>query len=237
MILRSTGRSIAAVLVILTVGPLVPTTLAVVDPSPPTGTFSQPTYDPGTNELVITTSFSDPESGVASVATSCDGGPEFVRPYATTVRIPALDPAAGGCPAFGVVDLLVRVFNGAGASTDQTFRIDLQPVVTFDYPLPARTGERFTIRPVYTPGYVPPPDAMCRWEFRWGDTASLRDNEFNETFGFVLFEGTAGEGFCSEWTFTLPWVPVPQFELDFRGSVPTARSGSWPVVPSRGSPR
>lgn len=106
--------------------------------------------------------------------------------------------------------------------------VDESAQVSFDYPLPARTGEPFTIRPVYSLGYTPPPDAMCRWEFRWGDTASLRDSAFNETFGFLLFEGTAAEGFCGDWTFTLPWVPVPQFELAFSGPVPMARSGSWP---------
>ena len=103
-----------------------------------------------------------------------------------------------------------------------------EPTVSFEYPLPARTGQPFTIHPVYSDGFVPAPTDVCRWEFRWGNTASLRDNEFDDTFGFLLFEGAAADGFCGDWDFTLPWVPVPQFEVDFRGPVPTARSGIWP---------
>lgn len=202
---------------------------AVDDSTPPAGTWTWPTYDRATDELVITSTFSDPESGVVSLTMSCDGAPEVVHSYAATVRVPARDPGAGGCADYGENYLTVSVVNGAGQSTaPRRFLIEMTAQVTFEYPLPARTGQPFTIRPVYSPGYVPPPDAMCRWEFRWGDTPSLRDNAFNETFGFLLFEGTAAEGFCGDWTFTLPWVPVPQFELDFRGPVQTARSGSWP---------
>lgn len=207
----------------------VPVVAAVVDSTAPTGDWVGLAFDRSANELVLTSTFADPESAVVSLTTSCDGAPEVVLSYAATVRIPALDPTAGGCAEYGVNDLTAYVTNAAGQSTaPRRLVVEMTAEVSFEYPLPARTGEPFTIRPVYSPGYTPPPNAMCRWEFRWGDTASLRDNEFNETFGFLLFEGTAAEGFCGEWTFTLPWVPVPQFELDFRGPAQMARSGSWP---------
>lgn len=234
MTARSTARSLVAALVFVSAGVFAPTTLALDDPSPPTGTFGYPAYDPVADELVIRTSFTDPESGVTSLATSCEGGPEVVRPYATTVRLPARDPAGGGCPGFGVMSLVVRIINGSGSSTDRAFSVDLLPIVTFEYPLPPRTGERFTIRPMYSAGFVRPPDAACTWEFRWGSTAALRDNDHDETFGAMGFAGPASQGFCDEWTFTLPWVPLPQFEVNFEmrsdvGIVPqTVRSGSWP---------
>jgi hypothetical protein len=119
-----------------------------------------------------------------------------------------------------VLALLASAVPAVVHAEDPTFQIE--------YPLPARTGQPFTIEPVYSDGYVPPPDTICRWEFRWGNTASLRDNEFDETFGYVLFEGRADDGYCGAWTFTLPWVPVPQYEIFFRGPVPNVRSGSWP---------
>lgn len=228
MIARRRRFLIGAIVVIMSAAS-VPIVSAVDDSTAPTGTWTWPTYDRSTDELVLTSTFTDPESGVVSLTTSCDGAPEVVLPYAVTVRIPALDPAAGGCADYGENYLTAYVTNGAGQSTlPRRFLVEMPAQVVFEYPLPARTGEPFTIRPVYSPGYVPPPDALCRWEFRWGDTSSLRDNEFNETFGFLLFEGTAADGFCGEWTFTLPWVPVPQFEVDFRGPVPMARSGVWP---------
>jgi len=229
-----TRRWLVAPLLIVLASALAPAAAAVDDPTPPVGSYVYPTYDRAADELVITTSFTDADSGVASIATSCEGGPEVVRPYATTIRVPAREPASGGCPGYGSHAVLVRVINGGGTAAQKSFGVDMFAAVTFAYPLAPRTGHPFTIRPVYSPGFVIPADASCTWEFRWGNTPSLRDNDHDETFGAMGFGGLATDGFCGDWTFTLPWVPVPQFEVSFdmsssTGSVPqTLRSGTWP---------
>jgi hypothetical protein len=88
---------------------------------------------------------------------------------------------------------------------------------TIEMPLAAVTGQPFTIRPVYPAGFTIAPDDVCRTEFRWGDDSALFSQQSNNTFGGILFEGPASEGFCGEWTFTLPWVPYRQYALDFTG--------------------
>jgi hypothetical protein len=125
--------------------------------------------------------------------------------------------------------LLVSLPAAALAAADAVTTTSIaqaEPVVQLEFPLPARTGEPFTIRPVYSDGYVPPPSAKCSWELRWGNTKSLIDNEFDETFGGMYFDGFASDGFCGEWTFTLPWVPVRQFEVSFDGPATLVRTGT-----------
>lgn len=229
--LRMRGLALASAAVLVAVvapSSLAPRVLAADDTTPPVGTFPEWGFDNVTAELIVRADHDDSESGVVSIGVSCEGGPEVLYPYAETVRVPAIDPAAGGCPGYGYHSVYVRVINGAGLSTYASDNIAIEPAVWFEYPLPAKTGQPFTIRPVFSPGYVVPPDQTCRIEFRWGDTPSLRDNDFNDTFGFLLFEGRAADGFCGEWTFTLPWVPVPQFELSWRGPAQELRSGEWP---------
>jgi hypothetical protein len=218
----------AVLVAVLAPASLAPAGLAADDVTPPVGTFPEWGFDDKTGELLIHADHEDPESGVVSVGVSCEGGPEVLYPYAETVRVPAVEPTAGGCPDYGYHRVTVRVINGAGLSTSASDKVPIEPAVWFEYPLPAKTGQPFTIRPVFSPGYVVPAGTVCRIEFRWGDTPSLRDNDFNDTFGFLLFEGTAADGFCGEWTFTLPWVPYPQFELSWRGPAQQLRSGEWP---------
>ncbi len=227
--LRMRRLALAAVLVAVIAPTSTDSVAGADDVTPPVGTFPQYGFDYTTAELLVRSSHADPESGLASVAVSCEGGPEALYPYAATIRVPAIEPTAGGCPGYGYNHTLtVRVINGAGLSTSTSYDVTIEPGVWFEYPLPARTGQPFTIRPVFSPGYVVPPNAVCRIEFRWGDTASLRDNQSNETFGALLFEGTAADGYCGDWTFTLPWVPVPQYELAWSGPGQQLRSGVWP---------
>jgi hypothetical protein len=83
-------------------------------------------------------------------------------------------------------------------------------------PLPAVTGQPFTIAPTFAPGYVVPGDAACRWEFRWGSKQALFDPHIADgTFGGLLFEGPASAGYCGPWTFSLPYVPLPRFHVTF----------------------
>lgn len=221
------GSVLVLGLVVALLGGGVPSA-AVTDSTPPIGSFPRWGYDYETEEILVKASFSDAESGMAFLDVSCAGGPVARYPYASVVRVPSRTPEAGGCPGFEEHQLRVSAVNGAGLSVTTTYSVWLDPVVRFEYPLPARTGEPFTIRPVYSPDYVVPDMMVCRWEFRWGSTPALRDNKFDETFGALLFEGHAKDGFCGEWTFTLPWVPVPQFELSFNGPGEQLRSGVWP---------
>jgi len=202
---------------------------AVDDTTPPVGTAVVYDYHHANETIEFKFSFSDPESGLVSIIISCDGGPEATYPYAKRLFVQRMVPSAGGCTTFGEHTFHARVVNGAGLETGIDITAWTEAVFRFEYPRPARTGELFTVRPVYSDGYTVPAGAVCRWEVRWGNTSSLRDNDFDETFGGMLFEGRADDGFCGEWTFTLPWVPVPQFEINLDvPDVGSVRSGEWP---------
>lgn len=226
---RSVPRRVALIAPLLTLSLGAPSAMtAVTDTTPPSGTASFHDVHVADETLEFRLAFSDPESGLVSIVLSCDDGPTATYPYSTQLIFKGMDPTAGGCTTFGPHAFTVGVVNGAGLTTAVPVSASTEPTVRFEYPLPPRTGERFTIRPVYSGGFTPPSDAHCRWEFRWGSTTALRDNEFDETFGGMLFEGPASKGFCGEWTFTLPWVPVPQFEVNFNGPASSIRSGEWP---------
>lgn len=77
------------------------------------------------------------------------------------------------------------------------------------------SGSPFTFTPHYSNGFVPPDDAICAWELRWGDHTSLHDNVYNETFGSVLIRGSARDGFCGPWTFTLPYSAGSEWLYNF----------------------
>lgn len=226
---RSRARLWAPLAFALIASSIVPVaTAGADDATPPVGTASFHDSNAADETLTFLLAFSDPESGTASIVLSCDDGPTATYPYAATLTFKRMEPTAGGCATFGEHVFTVRVVNGAGLSSTAMVTAWTEPTVRFEYPLPARTGEPFTVRPVYSAGFTPPADANCRWEFRWGSTKALRDNEFDDTFGGMLFEGPASKGFCGDWTFTLPWVPVPQYEVSFRGPATNARTSIWP---------
>ena len=187
-------------------------------------------YDKIHQLIDVRLTFVDPESGVASVLISCDGGPEASYPYAGHVFIPAIDPAAGGCAGYGQRALQARAVNGDGAiSPGYTTAVTVFATFALEFPVAAQTGQPFTVHVHYSAGFTPPPDDVCIWEVRWGDVASLRDNEFDETFGGMLFQGTPGQGYCNDWTFTLPWVPEPRFEFNLSmQNASDIRSTAWP---------
>lgn len=83
-----------------------------------------------------------------------------------------------------------------------------EPVaVTFELPRPAVTGEPFTIRPIYPDGVtLETAETQCQWELEWGDTAALRDRKRNDTYGSTWMWGPMSQGFCDEWTFSLPYT-------------------------------
>ena len=208
--------------------------LAEGDTTPPVPEAGTPgmavsSYDKWSQVVDLALTFVDHESGVASVLISCDGGPETSYPYAGHVAFVVTDPSVGGCSLHGGRTLQVRAVNGDGAISDGYRAIlELEPMFKLEYPLPAVTGQPFTVRIHYSAGYEPRPTDECRWEVRWGSIASLRDNDFDETFGGMLFEGPASKGFCDEWTFTLPWVPIPRFEFSVETPARDVRSSRWP---------
>ena len=80
-------------------------------------------------------------------------------------------------------------------------------------------GEAFTFTPVFTPafpdGYVFPTTAICSWELRWGDEASILHNDFDATFGSLLLRGKGSDGYCDPWTFTLPYSAAGLWQFAF----------------------
>lgn len=103
--------------------------------------------------------------------------------------------------------------------------IDWDAHLTLQIPKPAVTGSSFTIDPQWPAGFDASEVAGCRWEFRWGDNGSLDNNEFDETFGSLLFDVPDVAGDCAAWTFNLPWVPYPQYEVYVSGILFEADGG------------
>lgn len=182
-----------------------------VDLLAPDGTIRVDDY--GATGVTFTLAASDP-SDVAGVAFACERqATPTVRPYATRITVPF---GAGGLDcgaAFGPVALHVGFRDAAGNVSWRTLEAIREPTLTIRTPLAAVTGQPFTFEPVVPDGYLLPPDGGCRWELRWGDDAALTA-QFNETYGGMVFDVAAKNGRCPSWTFTLPWVPVPQFDLN-----------------------
>ena len=193
------------------------TALAVDDVTPPIGSMTY--WDVVDQVAELRFAYSDPESGVVDITLRCDTGPEVTYPYTTKIFLPLHDSSAGGCDTYGSHVIYASVRNGAGLTKccnyEDTAQVSVGPDVDFDFPLPAVTGQPFTVGIVYPDDWTLPSDAVCAWEVRWGSTDALRKNDFDWTFGGLLFEGPASKGYCGDWTFTLPWVPVRQFQIDF----------------------
>lgn len=188
--------------------------IAGEDTTPPAGSV-EVVHDDRANELIrLAVPATDDLSGVATVEVSGDGVTWASFAYTPQVDWAVFDPAAGGEPGPGNRTIRVRWADGAGnVSAPVTTVLHISGGGALEFPDPPVTGELFTIRPIYKPGKVIGPNANCSWELRWGDTGSLRDNDFNWTFGSFFLDGEAERGFCGEWTFTVPFVPVLQFEV------------------------
>lgn len=110
-----------------------------------------------------------------------------------------------------------------------------------------RAGEAIELTPVFGTGRTPPSTAVCTWELRWGDHAALRDGAINGTGGGVMTSGTAAEGFCDGWRFTLPDVTSHMATVSFTardsaGTLLAATPAAWEhrprfgIVPASASP-
>ena len=137
--------------------------LAEGDTTPPVPEAGTPgmavsSYDKWSQVVDLALTFVDHESGVASVLISCDGGSEISYPYAGHVAFVVTDPSVGGCSLHGGRTLQVRAVNGDGAISDGYRAIlELEPMFKLEYPLPAVTGQPFTVRIHYSAGYEPTP--------------------------------------------------------------------------------
>ncbi len=209
---RTQLASLTALLALLVVG-VAPA--SALDVTPPTGTIEIWAYNTRTLTIDIRATFADADSGIEHLDISCDGAAPVSRPNATHLLIPALDPLQGGCPGYGAHTMEITAWNGDGLSLTRSTGVDIPYAVALTISDKAMTGELFSITPTYPDGYTLPADAVCRWEFRWGDDNALNHNDFDYTFGSLLFEGPKSKGYCGAWTFTLPYVPVRQYQVLF----------------------
>ncbi len=166
-------------------------------------------------------------AGSRTVRISCNGGVDTSDrvPFATTLLV-SLD--LPGCEGYGLktVDVQVDEADDTPVFWGQV-RPGINPKMTIDRPLPAITGHAFTFRPQYPDDYALPAGSVCRYEFRWGNDRSLRQNDYDETFGALGFDANAVNGNCPAWTFTLPWVPYRQFELFLSVGTIDGYESSW----------
>ena len=202
--------------------------LAGVDTTAPVGTVAVVHDDRDAALIRLSVPATDDHSGVATVEVSGDGAAWQSFPYAVEVDWSVFDPVAGGDPALGDRTVRVRWTDGAGNTSDAvTTTLYLSLHGALEYPDPPITGELFTIKPVYDPSEGTPTGGRCSWEMRWGDTDSLRDNQFNWTFGSLFTSGKVESGFCDSWTFSIPSVPVRQFEVYFNSEVMSTEDDTW----------
>jgi hypothetical protein len=188
-----------------------PTSDAIlVDTVGPTATAREVSWDPNAKRLRMHFDAADP-SGLGKILIACNNttGPQI--PFAADVSLTldaSLTPTCTGyhfALSFHVSDSLLN-------STRIPWGVSIEPAFAIEVPQPAVTGRPFTIRPIHPPGLEPTPGTICRTEFRWGNSKALFNGQTDNTFGGILFEGPASEGFCGEWRFTLPWVPFPQYD-------------------------
>jgi hypothetical protein len=188
---------------------------AIVDDTPPTG--GAELYDISARgkwfELELT--FADPESGIDHLEVRCDDGPAATYAPATILRIPFFDTAKGGCETYGEHQIWATAVNGAGLVNSDAVHVTLNYVVTLTMAGEPVTGEPITFTPTLPDGFSFPDAAWCTWELRWGNDDAILRNDFNATFGAVMSAGPKSKGFCDAWTLTLPWAPVPHFQVSF----------------------
>jgi hypothetical protein len=194
---------------------LAPAAVADGDPTPPTGSFEFWAIDNATQLAEFRFSFADPESGVDHIVFTCDGGLDYIVPYATTVFLPIHDGTAGCTLTYGDHWVSALVYNGVGLSTFAGgSNVANAPAMAVDVSASPMTGHSVTLTSVIPADYTFPGGTYCRWEFRWGTTTALDDLLFDETYGGMIFDAPAAAGGCAGWTFTLPWVPFPQYDVN-----------------------
>lgn len=224
-------RSIALSLAV--VGLCAPAPIAAdTDVTPPVGSVSV-VHDDRANALIrLDVTATDDLSGVATVEVSGDGVTWASYTYTPQVDWAVFDPASGGAAGLGNRTVRVRWTDGVGnTSAADSTTLYLGSNGALEYPVPPVTGQPFTIRPIYPPGTSFGPDDACSWELTWGSKSSLIEYNPDETWGSLYLAGPNHRGFCGDWTFTLPWVPVPQFMIHFSSLGGSTGDDAWSVAP------
>jgi hypothetical protein len=188
--------------------------VAAGDLTPPTGSMEYWAMHNTTQLAELRFAYADPESGLDHILFMCDGVAGYQVPYATKVFLPMHDGSAGCSTAYGQHEVLAWVVNGDGLeSVQQQAAVENGPTMHLTVSASPATGHLVTVTPVWSSDYTPPPDMVCRRELRWGTTSALDHTFSGETFGGMTFDVPASAGGCGPWTFTLPWVPYPQFDV------------------------
>ena len=212
---RRLARLVTATFAIVLASTLAPVSAnAAGDVTPPTGSMEYWTINNATQRAELRFAYSDPESGLDHIEFMCDGGPEYLVPYAAKVFLPIHDGSAGCSTAYGNHEVLAWVVNGDGLKSNQQYAaVTNGPTLSLEISAAPTTGHAVTLAPVLPSDYTIPPGSACSWELRWGTTEALDQTFSGETFGGMYFVQPASEGGCGPWTFTLPWVPVRQFDV------------------------
>jgi len=177
--------------------------------------------DTARSMALIFHSIPDP-GGTRTVVVSCDNWTSSSEPYAFASRVEvSLD--LPGCEGYGPKHVSVGVYADAMQVFVGYMHPLISPELTIGSPDPAITGHRFTFVPTFPPDYQLPTGSVCRFEFRWGNDASLDANDYDETFGALGFDVNARNGGCPSWSFTLPWVPYRQFDLHLGVDAPNGQ--------------
>lgn len=199
---------------LLAIGGLPAPVSAAGDLTPPVGAMEYWAIDNVTQLAELRFAYTDPESGLDHIKFICDGGPEHLVPYASTVFLPVHDGSAGCSTSYGTHELLAWVVNGDGLESLQQYApVSNGPAMSMTVSAAPTTGQPITITPQLPDDFTIPAGAFCRWEFRWGTTQALDVTFTGDTFGGLLLDIPAASGGCGPWTFTLPWVPYRQFDV------------------------
>ncbi len=116
-------------------------------------------------------------------------------------------------------------FAGLGIAAAMAVGVMPTSAMAFEQPVPVPwtmdttanpvSGQDFTFSPQYPEDFTVPADAVCQYELRWGDDASLLNNVWNSSFGAVVLRGTNEQGYCHGWTFTLPYSSASQWQWTY----------------------
>jgi hypothetical protein len=185
-------------------------------------------YTVAAGSITVDVTASD-ANGIAGVWFSCDDGASFLKkPMASRITV-STRPDGMDCSTYGPTPVVVEVRDPAGNSARVGLNADIFPAITIDTPLPAITGHAFTIAPSLPDDFAVSPDGSCSYSLAWGTDRALDGDIFDDTYGSIAFQLAPTKGKCKPWTFTLPWVPYPQFRANF--SVTTNQLGELVTPP------
>lgn len=214
LVARATWLAVTALLVVA-IG-----AVAADDTTPPTGGMQVVDWHYQAQVFDLALTFADPESGIDHVDVHCDNLPDVSYPFASLLKIPYFDPGKGGCETNGWHWITVTAYNGAGLSASATDDVPLGYAVQLGISGDPTTGEPITLTPTVPDAFASSPADYCEWEVRWGNDNAILDNDYNATFGSLLIGGKRSKGFCDAWTFTLPYAPVPHYQVSFKLETP-----------------